>query len=172
MTNNYYFDTDCLSSFIKANREDLLASLYSKRMFVPWNVYREISRIDRLKRKMDILIKDKHIKKISFNLDSKEYKDFSYLIDVYNNKYYIGEGEAACIALAKNNNGVLASNNLKDIKRYIDEYKLKHLTSADILKQALKNKFITKIEGNNIWRDMLNEGIYLPYDSFDNYINN
>lgn len=36
----------------------------------------------------------------------------------------IGKGEAASIALAKENNGILASNNLKDISIYVEEFHL------------------------------------------------
>ncbi|MEA3423983.1 MAG: hypothetical protein U9Q80_09345, partial [Bacillota bacterium] len=39
----------------------------------------------------------------------------------------IGKGEAAAIALAKTYNGVLASNNLKDISKYVEKYELEHM---------------------------------------------
>lgn len=55
----------------------------------------------------------------------------------------ISSGEAASIALAKSVGGVVASNNLKDISSYIDEYELKHITTGDILIEAMEKGSIT-----------------------------
>lgn len=169
MINSYYFDTDCLSSFIKVGREDLLIKLFKNEIYIPTIVYNEISKISRLQNKVQLMFKNKDAIKIGFEVGSDIYKDFSYLIDYINNKHYIGYGEAACIALVKNKGGVLVSNNFKDISYYIEKYNLKHLSSGDILKLALNNKLITMTEADNIWRDMINEGDYLPYDSFSEF---
>lgn len=40
-------------------------------------------------------------------------------------------------SLAWVHDGIVASNNLKDIALYIDELKLKHITTGDILIEAL-----------------------------------
>ena len=48
----------------------------------------------------------------------------------------IGKGEAAAIALAKTYNGIIASNNLKDISKYIEKYNLEHVATGDILVAA------------------------------------
>ena len=45
----------------------------------------------------------------------------------------IGKGEAMAIAFAKSNNGILASNNLKDIKRFVTAGDILNITSDDLL---------------------------------------
>ena len=44
MTDDLYFDTDCLSSFIWAKRLDLLETLYAGRIIIPRPVYQELTR--------------------------------------------------------------------------------------------------------------------------------
>lgn len=50
---------------------------------------------------------------------------------------------------------ILASNNLKDIRPYIEEFHLKHMTTGDILLEALEKFYITEKQGNKLWADML-----------------
>lgn len=49
----------------------------------------------------------------------------------------IGKGEASAIVLAKKHRGVLASNNLRDVLDYVHEFSLSHVTTGDILLDAL-----------------------------------
>ncbi len=58
----------------------------------------------------------------------------------------IGKGEAAALVLAKANNGIIASNNLRDITDYANDFGIQILTAADILVEALGTSFITETE--------------------------
>lgn len=82
----------------------------------------------------------------------------------------IGKGEAAAIALAKTYNGILASNNLKDISRYVKKYKLKHVTTGKILVAALQAGYIDETTGNQIWHNMIARKRILPTKSFTDYL--
>lgn len=82
----------------------------------------------------------------------------------------IGPGEAASISLAWVHDGIVASNNLRDIALYIDELKLKHITTGDILIEALEKGFITETEGNNIWASMIAKRRKLGAGSFTEYL--
>lgn len=82
----------------------------------------------------------------------------------------IGHGEAVSLALAKSENGIVASNNLKDISQYIEEYHLDHKTTGDILAEALTNGLITEEEGNVLWANMLNKRRKLGTNSFTDYL--
>lgn len=62
----------------------------------------------------------------------------------------IGRGEAASISLAKEKQGILASNNLRDISAYVTEYGLSHLTTGDIMKMAFDAGYINEAQGNTI----------------------
>jgi hypothetical protein len=64
----------------------------------------------------------------------------------------------------------VASNNLKDIGSYISEFKLKHITTGDILIEALEKGYITEDEGNAIWASMLTKRRKLGATSFYEYI--
>jgi hypothetical protein len=48
--------------------------------------------------------------------------------------------------LAKANNGIIASNNLRDITGYANDFGIQILTAADILVEALGTGFITETE--------------------------
>ena len=82
----------------------------------------------------------------------------------------IGRGEAAGIALTKTYNGILASNNYKDIALYIKRYHLKHVDTGHILMEAMEKQIITELEGNTIWQNMLNKNRRLPETSFTDYL--
>lgn len=82
----------------------------------------------------------------------------------------IGRGEASAIALAKRDDGIIASNNLRDIQTYIEEFNLNHMTTGDILKVAMSNGIITEQQGNTIWAHMLNKRRKLGYASFTDFL--
>ena len=85
-------------------------------------------------------------------------------------KKIIGRGEAASISLAKEKQGILASNNLRDISAYVAEYGLTHLTTGDILKMALDAGYIDESQGNTIWANMIARKRKLGYASFSDYL--
>ncbi|MHB1454972.1 MAG: hypothetical protein ACYCYM_13595 [Saccharofermentanales bacterium] len=83
----------------------------------------------------------------------------------------IGRGEASAIALAKANSGIVASNNLRDISLYIQEFKLHHLTTGNILVEAYSDNYISELEGNKIWAAMLAKRRKLGKETFTDYLN-
>lgn len=169
-----YFDTDCLSSFLLVGKEETIGKLFQGRIVIPVQVYEELNRpaIRRiLKTKLDDFIKKANIEIKEVNTNTKEEKLFSELICGKNDKR-IGSGEAICIALAKINNGILASNNLKDICNYIKKYNLEFLTTGHILVLALQNKIISIDEGEEIWQKMLKSKRKIGPSTFKEYLNN
>jgi predicted nucleic acid-binding protein len=82
----------------------------------------------------------------------------------------IGRGEAAALALAKVRNGIIASNNLKDISRYVSLYNLDYVTTCDILVEALNKELIDESLGNKIWNNMLQKRRLLPASTFSDYL--
>jgi hypothetical protein len=124
LTDNYYFDTDCLSAFLWIREESLLAKLYPGRIVLPMQVYNELKKVPHLLSRIDTM----------------------------------------------KNNGTLASNNLRDIKLYVDRYSLKHITKGDILIEALHKGYITEKEGNVLWEDMLRKKRMLPTQTFTDFL--
>ena len=171
MTEQTFFDTDCLSAFLWVGNENLLVQMYKSKIVLPLEVYEEIKKVPYLRAKTDTLIvnKDIFIRKI----EDKTPEAFIYLkliISPDRGLKIIGRGEAAAIALAKVNDGILASNNLKDIRQYIEFYHLKHITTGDILTEALKRGLITEPQGNIIWANMLAKKRMLPTSTFSDFL--
>jgi predicted nucleic acid-binding protein len=104
-------------------------------------------------------------------LNTEEYNLYYELaISAPKGEKVIGKGEASAIALAKINNGILASNNLRDISKYIGKYELEHITTSDILVEALTKGYIDEQKGNQIWKNMISKRRMLPTTTFTEYL--
>lgn len=174
MTKLLFFDTDCLCAFLWVEQENLLPQLYPGRMIIPRPVYTELCnpRIPHLKSCADMLLTQKLASIQEISIDSKEYQTYFQLTEVPEKGHaLIGNGEAASIALAKQYNGIVASNNLKDISSYIKEFHLNHFTTGSILADALHHGLITEDSGNVIWAQMLARRRRLGAASFTDYLN-
>ncbi|MDC7286700.1 hypothetical protein NXH76_02695 [Blautia schinkii] len=172
MTNDLFFDTDCLSAFLWVNNTNILLELYSGRIVLPEPVYQELDNpcIPHIRQRTDTLIQNKDIFVKAINADTEEYILYRSLLQGEKGKKSIGRGEAGGIALAKTYNGILASNNYKDISPYIEEYNLKHIDTGQILVQALEKHLITKADGDKLWNQMLSKRRKLPANSFSEYL--
>lgn len=173
MTDKLFIDTDCLSAFLWVGNENLLVKLYGGRIIVPKQVYDELSKpfVPHLKQKTDILIGSGLASIGQIMAGSEEHMLYITLTSNPEQGFrIIGRGEAAAIVLAKQNNGIVASNNLRDILPYVKKYGLQHITTADILVEALHRGLITEPQGNTIWANMLQKQRKLPGVSLTDYI--
>ena len=172
MTNDMFFDTDCLSAFLWINDTNIIEALYGGNIVLPDQVYLELSnpRIPHLKTRADALISKKSASVKSIDVGTDEYQLYRNLIKGDKSNKAIGKGEAAGIALAATYKGVLASNKYRDIAPYIEKYGLRHVDTGMILSEALEKKLITEAEGNSIWQKMLNRNRKLPANSFSDYL--
>ena len=159
--------------FLLVNRADILEKLFKVKIVIPEQVYAELNRpaIKFLKTKLDDFIKRTDAKIQTIETNSDEFNLYLKLTSGKNCKV-IGKGEAICISLAKIKNGVLASNNLKDICWYVKQYNLKFITTGDILTMALQNEIITKQEGEDIWQSMLKIKRKIGPSTFCEYLEN
>lgn len=173
MTDSLFFDTDCLSAFLWVGNENLLIKLYPGKVVIPMPVYDELSHpgISHLKARVDTLLSNSQITLASIDTGTYGY-DLYYRLTVapLAGHVIIGKGEAASIVLAKIYNGVVASNNLRDINSYIEEFALKHITTGDILMEAYGKSYITEEQGNSLWTSMLSKRRKLGAVSFSEYI--
>jgi predicted nucleic acid-binding protein len=173
MIDSLFFDSDCISAFLWVSKQNLLTRLYPGKIVIPKPVYDELSHptTPHLKKRLDYLIDKNQVALVTINVGSDTYALYQKLTTSPDEGHkIIGGGEAASIALAKNNNGILASNNLKDISLYISEFRLKHMTTGDILIEALKRGYITEASGNTIWTSMLEKRRRLGATSFSEYL--
>lgn len=148
---------------------------------IPREVYRELSYpgVAHLKSRVDAMLNCGDAMIVDLEVGSKAYDMYLELIDARTRKTIlgnemhgkvIGKGEASAISQAFKNEGIVASNNIKDIKRYVDMLSLDYLTTGDILVEALEKGFISEDEGNRIWRSMLSKKRKLGASSFSQYL--
>lgn len=176
MTEPLFFDTDCLSAFLWVDNESILAKLFPGRVVIPKQVYDELSHkglnhIKGLKSQVDTMVSNGEAKIESIVVGTEIYNLYSKMTTAPDAGHkIIGAGEAAALAMAKECNGIVASNNLKDISDYVSEYGLNHLTTGAIMKEALETGYINEAQGNKIWSDMLHRRRKLGYLSFTDYL--
>lgn len=173
MTNSLFFDCDGIAAFLWVNKQSLLVLLYPGRIVIPKPTYDELSypTTPHLKTRIDYLINNNQATLETINVDSDAYELYQKLTTAPEKGHkFIGPGEAASIALARTKNGIVASNNLKDISPYIREFGLKHMTTGEILIEALEKGFITEDDGNTIWASMLAKNRKIGASSFSEYI--
>ena len=173
MTETVYFDTDCLSAFLWVNNQSLLAQLYPGRIVLPKEVYIELSNpgVPHLKARVDSLVLNKDVVVAEIQANTEEYRLYRKLVSSPDSGHLIiGRGEASAIALAKVRGGAVASNNLRDVKTYIEEFGLELITTGDILKEARNRGLISEEEGNDLWQKMLRKRRKLGYASFSEYL--
>lgn len=133
-------DADVISHFIAAGELFELPNILKPHtVTVLENVYKEVARIKSRKTYLDNLVYLlKTITVIPFpiiNLDIKR----EYALIKKNNPL-IGDGERACMAVAKCEKNVIASSNFKDIIPYCVTNKILYLGTLDILSIALQKQ--------------------------------
>lgn len=171
MTDLYFFDTDCISAFLWVKKESILAELYPRKIILPRQVYDEITKVPPLLNRINGMKDAGQLTVKSIDVGTDEFSDYYALaVSPPAGERIIGKGEAAAIALTKKHNGTLASNNLRDIKRYINQFKLKHVTTGDILVGALNQGLISEEEGNILWADMTAKRRMLPTPTFTEFM--
>lgn len=157
MIDDLFFDTDCLSSFIIVGREDILLSVYDGHIKIPAQVNAELFCHGMVNERnvVNNLIADGKIEVVVLERKSAEAKIYRKLTqdpDIGDKK--IGSGEAAAIALAYTNKGILASCNYRDVWRYIQKYNLKYTDVAETLYYAIEHHYITIDDAENVWAAM------------------
>lgn len=171
MTESLFLDTDCLSTFLIVQRENLVLQLYAGRIGIPQQVYVELGKVPFMKTKIDALLNAKRVVLYQIAAGS-DLGDLYLKLTEHPDRGYksIGTGEAAAIVLTKEYNGILGSNTMRDILPYIHLYHLQHRTSADIMAEALEQHMINEGQGNAIWRQMLQRNRKLPADTFTEFL--
>lgn len=116
LTEEYFFDTDCLSAFLWVRGESILSKLYAGHIVLPAQVYDELKKVPHLPAKADAMRSIGVLLVESMGVGSAEYHDYIQMTAKPEaGMRLIGRGEAAGIAMVKARGGILASNNLRDI---------------------------------------------------------
>ncbi len=151
-------DADVISHFICCNEILFLHKILEPHpIAILDNVYKEVARIPSRKVILDNLLKSiRAVSIMSFPIGDIEIKKEFALIKKINP--LIGEGERACMAVAKYNKNIIASSNFRDIAPYCKSNNILFLGTLDILAFALQkgifdparcNRFITTARAVN-----------------------
>ena len=102
--------------------------------------------------------------KISKNSKTRDFID-KYLR--YFSKYFslqrrLGKGESACMIYCRDNQDVLGSSNLRDIKEYCSQNSITYLTTLDFLYYAYCKKKMTQQECTEFMQAVNDAGSRLP----------
>ena len=167
-----YGDTDCLSSFLLLDEVSLLESILDG-IVIPEAVYQELRANGtplQIVKNLENLKEKKFIRVHDMDVHSAEYQWYDEIRIEYqmNRGFPIGEGEAQAMALAISNGGILASNNLSDIKYFVDKYRLPLLTSAYMIADSVDKGQISYEEAELTWQQMERNRILMP-GSFEDY---
>lgn len=173
MTKIVFFDTDCISSFLWSQTQNLLIHCFGNDMIIPRQVYNEISRVPHLRQRIEVMVNDGNlaIEDIQINTDENDlYLDLTDHTRS-SNLPLIGRGEAAAIVLTKKNNGILASNNFRDVSHYVSLYGLNHIATHDIIHKVVNDGVLTIAQADAIWIQMIAKKRKLPFSTFSDYLN-
>lgn len=159
-------DTDFVSSFAWVDRLDIIEGLYSKRMVVLEEVMEELDRVRHLADRVCFSVMKGHMRRVDMLSDSPEAGDYVRLHD----SGRFGSGEAACMAYLLHHDGVLASNNLRDVKAFCAGHGFPLFTTADVLVRACRDGCLGVEDAEVVWQKMLTRRCRLPKATFCEYV--
>lgn len=133
-------DCDVIIHFTKAGQQLLLPKIYPGRFVILDKVIAELDKRKKSIVALDNFIEWTKIEVIPFPRDKEIVVEYARL------KTTMGDGEAACMAVAKYTKDYIASSNLKDIKSYCEYFGIVYLTTMDILLEAYKNGVLNEVE--------------------------
>lgn len=174
-------DTDFLSSFLWRNQFGIVTKLFAKLgmdIVVPQVVMEELGYSIRTKDRLQtplIRLNDKKEKVHGAgNVYIRDIDPFSEMGTKYEElKKNMGQGESAAISMAlyaDEKTACLASNNLKDVSQYVEDYEIVLWTTADVLVKAEELGIITHESAVKLWDKMYEDDLWLPEKTYEEYI--
>ena len=159
-------DSDVIRNFISGKKIDVLARIFPNRLCIVDIVKKELIRSKKLETIVAEFIKKNRIEEIPF--PENDYDILFEYAKLVSDK--LGEGESACLAIARYKKKYIASSNLKDVKQYCKTYGIKNYPTFDILHIARTNRIMTEKEINNFIEEAIRDGRKLPYRTYMEYL--
>jgi len=158
-------DADVVSHFVTAGEGRSLKKIFPDNpIYILDKVHAELQQwpSDILRSEVSYLLSKKILILMDFpDDDEKIVKEYAWIKSML----FKGEGESACLAVARHNKQVLASSNLKDIRNYCSMHKIDYLTTMDFLCEALKKAVFTEDRCNAFIKKIKAAGSKLPVNS-------
>lgn len=164
-------DSDVISHFIATGHiYDLNQILYPHHLLIVEQVYKEATYHpwdDTRKEEVDEWLLKSKAEKINFPSQSMIVEEYYRL--KHENKRF-GNGECACMAMAKYGKETIASSNFRDVAEYCDANGIEYIGVLDILQIALNKGFWDVEKCNQFIHDALiiNQARF-PVDNIEDY---
>jgi hypothetical protein len=159
-------DADVISHFIAGGQIYLLPTILPYPSLILDNVYSELERFRKKKIVIDNLINQRLFEVIQFPEDQKETKKEYFWLKKMRN---FGDGEAACLAVARHNKHIVGSSNLKDIRHYCQMHGITYLTTMDFLCYAFHTGKVDIADCNAFINSVRAKGSKLPVAKMEDF---
>lgn len=156
-------DADVVIHFIKAGYQMKLTAIFPGRLVMLDKVKQEL-----LKRKSEALGIENFLAWCKMPVEPMP-KDIEILKEYAFLKKSRGEGESACMAVAKFRKEYIASSNIIDIKDYCDKHSIVYYTTMDVLEIAIINSVLTEKECDKFISEVKSKGSKLPCNTMKEY---
>lgn len=158
-------DADVIIHFIEANSFSLLPEIFPEYEYVVLDiVYNEVSKNHKTRLFIDNCLRYlPKLKQETFTPKGESMKEYFLL------KQTLGEGESACMIYCRENQDVLGSSNLRDIKDYCSKNNITYLTTLDFLYYAYCRKKMTEQECKTFMQAVNDAGSKLPIINISQY---
>ncbi|MBP6431383.1 MAG: hypothetical protein KA319_06420 [Ferruginibacter sp.] len=162
-------DADVVSHFITGGEWENLYKIFpNNKIYMLDKVHKELQNwpLTRVKILVSELLSKKFIKLMEFPENNIEIvREYAWIKSMQ----FKGDGESACLAVAKYDKQILASSNLTDIKEYCQRHKIDYLTTMDFLCEALRTNLFTEQRCNDFITKILYSRSRLPVKNMKEY---
>jgi predicted nucleic acid-binding protein len=156
-------DADVIIHFIKGERLGTLSSIFPNKLYLLDIVFEEVFK-GKLRHQVENLFTFKQVNELSFSNEDEILIEYARLKKTYD------PGESACMAYCMFHKDVLASSNLKDIKRYCEENGIQYLTTMDFLVAALEKGIMDEKECDLFIYNVKSRGSKLPCETIREFL--
>lgn len=174
-------DTDFLSSFLWRNQFGIVIKLFGKPgmdIIIPEAVMEELNYSTRTRERLaGVLYQLDHKKDKKHGRGEVYIQDiepFSYACMQYEElKKTLVKGEAAAISMVLHSEekvACLASNNLRDVRKYVEDNQITLWTTAGVLEKAELLGIVTHDTAVKLWDKMYEDGLSLPKCTYEEYV--
>ena len=160
-------DADVIIHFIKGGRFSLLLDIFPEYEYLILDVvYNEVTvnRVSKTQIDNTLQFLKSRISLVNFAPSGDSRLEYARLIST------LGRGESACMVFCRDNNDVLGSSNLRDIKEYCEKNQITYLTTIDFLYYAYVHKKMTEKECRQFIADVNSKGSRLPVVDIMTYV--
>lgn len=162
-------DADVIIHFVKAGKFSLLLDIFPEYQYLILDVvYGEVTINKVTKTQIDNTLNffPSRITNIKFDPKGESRREYARLRNIL----LLGKGESACMVYCRDNNDVLGSSNLKDIREYCANHQITYLTTVDFLYYAFVRKKMTKEEVDAFISEVISKRSKLPQIDIEKYV--